>query len=298
MIAAGWSAHIGPASAKDSAVSYDAFNLGTRRALLKPPTQAALSSYLAEESNSTHSLEIPFYHFNLALVDNATAEYSFLMDFFSPHSFHHVSRQFSQIFEPTFDLGQKLTKQLIDGKFDCLGVLLCVRLNQSFAFELQRRKVPAVDSYINGTNMLLWPRFQIIMDSHCDSIRKATGALSGRATAALSLMGADPSKQSAAPHPLAQRFGQLVQGILALGGESGDDEPVSSSLRRLRTEFEAFVTKFGRGISDAGKRRRFQFNNYSLVLTIISVSLLSIRVRGSLTCRRRPTGSWQRSRRL
>lgn len=257
-------------SARESAASYDAFNLGTRTALLRPPSPAALTSYLAEESSSTHCLEVPFYHFNLALIDNATTEYSFLMEFFSPHSFHIVSRKFAQIFEPTFQLGRRLSRQLIEGNFDCLGVLLCVRLNQSFAFELQRRKVPSLDSYVNGTNMLLWPRFQIIIDAHCESIRKATGALSGRATTALSLMGGDSSKQSTAPHPLTQKLGQLMQGILALSGEAGDDEPVSSSLRRLRTDFDAFLTKFSKSISDARKRQRCLFNNYSLVVTIIS----------------------------
>ncbi len=232
-----------------------------------------MTSYVAEEDKSTHYLEVPFRNFNLALVDNASSEYAFLTEFFSPFSFHQVSRKFVEIFEPTFALGQSLTRQLIDNTADCLGVLLCVRLNQHFAFELQRRKIPTVDSYVNGTNMLLWPRFQMIMDMHCQSIRRATASLSGRSGgSALSLMGGDSSKQSAAPHFLTQKFGQFLQGILALSSEAGDDEPVSSSLGRLVSDFEAFLAKLGKSFGDAKKRERFLFNNYSLVLTIISVS--------------------------
>ncbi len=43
----------------------------------------ALSSYHAEEDQSTHYLEVVFRNFNLALVDNATSEYIFLAGFFS-----------------------------------------------------------------------------------------------------------------------------------------------------------------------------------------------------------------------
>ncbi|KAK5188035.1 Vacuolar protein sorting-associated protein 52, partial [Cryomyces antarcticus] len=211
--------------------------------LLRTTSNAALSSYLAEEDKSSHHLEVPFRAFNLALVDNASAEYSFITEFFSKQSFHAVNRKFAEIFEPTFALGQALTKQLVDTTVDALGVLICVRLNQHFAFELQRRKVPAVEGYINGTNMLLWPRFQMIMDMHCESMRRAASSLSGRsAVSALSLT-SSPNAQSTAPHQLTQKFANFLQGILALSSEAGDDEPVSNSLGRLRGDFEAFLTK-------------------------------------------------------
>jgi len=249
---------------------HDALTIGRRTDLLKGTNQSAITSYLAEEDKTAHYLETPFRNFNLALIDNVSAEYSFLAEFFSANSFQQLSRKFSEIFEPTFALGRSITVGLIENTSDCLGVLLCIRLNQHFAFELQRRKIPAADGYINGTNMLLWPRFQVIMDAHCESVKRITATISSRGTSsALSLSGGDASKQSTAPHHLTQRFAQFVQGILALSSEAGDDEPVSSSLGRLRTEFEAFLTKLSKGITDAKKRERFLFNNYSLVLTIL-----------------------------
>ena len=248
--------------------SHDAINIGRRIDVLKGSNHSAITSYLAEEDQTTHYLETPFRNFNIALIDNASAEYSFLTEFFSPNSFHQVSERFASIFEPTLSLGRILTKELIENTYDCLGVLLCVRLNQHSAFELQRRKIPAAEGYINGTNMLLWPRFQVAMDAHCESLRRAASSISTRsAVSALSIT--DSSKQSTAPHQLTQRFGQFARGILALSSEAGDDEPVSSSLGRLRTEFEAFLTKLGKGIADKSKRERFLANNYSLVLTII-----------------------------
>jgi hypothetical protein len=250
---------------KNTGPPHDAFNMGRRIDLLKTSNQTALSSFLAEEDKSTHYLEFPFRNFNLALVDNASAEYSFLTSFFSPAlSLAAISRHFNYIFEPTFALGQTLTKLLTHETYDCLGLLLCVRLNQHSAFELQRRKIPAVDSYINATSMLLWPRFQMIMDQHCESVRTVTNSISTR-----KLSASDQAKQSAAPHFMTQRFGQFIQGILALSAEAGDDEPVSTSLIRIRSEMEAFLTKTSKTIGDSRKRERFLYNNYSLILTII-----------------------------
>ncbi|KAK2011212.1 Vps52/Sac2 family protein [Colletotrichum eremochloae] len=250
---------------KPAGPPHDAFNLGRRIDLLRTSNATALSSYLAEEDPTTHYLEVPFRNFNLALIDNATAEYTFLAAYFSPPlSLQAVSRQFNYIFDPTFTLGKTLTKTLTAESYDALGLLLCIRLNQHLAFELQRRKVPAVDGYINTTTMLLWPRLQVVMDHHCESVRQLTNSLPTKPRAA------DQNKLSAAPHLVTQRFGQILHGVLALSTEAGDDEPVVTSLHRLRSEVEAFLTRFSQSFSDKRKRERFLYNNYSLVSTIIS----------------------------
>lgn len=257
--------------AKATSVQHDTFNIGRRGDALKSSNTTAITSYLAEENRGTHYLETPFHNFNQALMDNVCAEYAIVTELFSSSSFQQVSRKVIEIFEPTFALGHALTKQLIENTVDCLGVLLCVRLNQHFAFELQRRKVPVVDSYINFTNILLWPRFQQVMDIHCESLKRVSAPGTRGAVAAFSLVGGnDASKASLAPHSVTQKFGQFVQSILALSAEAGDDEPVSNSLTRLRSEYESLMTKLAKSVGDASKRARFLSNNYSLVLTIIS----------------------------
>ena len=128
--------------------------------------------------------------------------------------------------------------------------------------------------------MLLWPRFQLAMDVHVESVRRSTASLSGGSRATLSLTNSTAdSKGSTAPHVLTQRFGQFVQGILVLGSNENiasvagevapsDIEPVGRSLERLRGEFESFLTKASKGLAQ-GRRGRFLGNNYSLVLTIV-----------------------------
>ncbi|KAL2267510.1 hypothetical protein VTJ83DRAFT_4787 [Remersonia thermophila] len=256
-------------SSRAGGAPHDAFNLGRRVDVLRAAHQPAISSYLAEEDTSTHYLEVPFRNFNIALIDNATAEYSFLAAFFTPSlSFATIARHFNYIFDPTFALGHALTKQLVADTYDSLGVLLCVRLNQRLAFELQRRRVPAADGYINGTAMALWPRLQSIMDAHTESVKALAAALPTKAPSAATARAA-----SAAPHVVTQRFGQLLHGVLVLSADAGgDDEPVAASLRRLRNEVEGFLAKAAQASfgPDKRKRDRFLYNNYSLILTIIS----------------------------
>ncbi|KAF2762370.1 Vps52-domain-containing protein [Pseudovirgaria hyperparasitica] len=252
-------------SSRTPGTSHDSFALGRRMEVLRHASHGALTAYLAEEDKSSHHIEVPFRTFNLALIDNASFEYTFLTSYFSPsHSHHTLSRTFVSVFEPTFALAQALTKKLIENTTDAFGILLCVRLNQHFAFELQRRKIPAVEGYINATNMLLWPRFQQIMDLQCESLRRMN------VTGASSSLLSPTSAPSTAPHPLTQKFASFLQGIAALSSEAGDDEPVTNSLTRLRSEFEAYLTKLSKAINEQRKRERFLYNNYSLVGTILA----------------------------
>lgn len=251
------------------APTYDPFNIGRRIEILRNRTAPILAAYQADDDKTTHYLEYHFRHFNAALVENSSSEYTFMSEFFSHKKQDQLAVMFNHVFEQTFTLGKTFTKYLIDNTFDSLGILLCVRLNQYSLYEMQKRRIPAAEGYLNATNMLLWPRFQIVMDAHCESLRR-----SNTNTRMLATVSGPAAKQSSAPHFLTQRFASLLHGILSLSAEAGDDEPVQNSLGRLRSDFEAFLTKLSSGISDARKRERFLFNNYSLVLTIISVSTL------------------------
>ncbi|KAF2401651.1 Sac2 family protein [Trichodelitschia bisporula] len=260
----------------------DPFSLGRRLEVLKNPSPSALSAYLAGENKGTHFLELPFRAFNLALIDNASYEYTFLSNFFAAtHSFHAITRTFDAIFAPTVALGQAYTKSLVENTTDALGILLAVRINQALAFDLQRRKVPAVENYTNATNMLLWPRFQQVLDQHVDSLKRAAAAVPSRSApaatasallAAATGQGASVSGQSTAPHPLTQRLASFLAGLLELSAEAGDEEPVARSVGRLRAEFDLLLGRLSRNIGGVGaeqRKKRFLFNNYSLVGTIL-----------------------------
>lgn len=266
-----------PSLKSSPGAAYDPFNIGRRIEILRNRTAPILAAHQAEDDKTVHYPEYHFRHFNAALMENGAAEYTFISEFFSHKKHEHISAMFHHMFEQTFGLGKAFTRSLVDNTFDSLGVLLCVRLNQYSLFEMQKRRIPAAEGYLNATNMLLWPRFQVVMDAHCESLRRI-GANS-RMLAAV----AGP-KQGVAPHALTQRFASLLHGILSLSAEAGDDEPVQNSVGRLRADFGAFLARLSAQMGDRGKRERFLFNNYSLVATIIGVRCACVLVLGIWRC--------------
>lgn len=244
-------------------------------------------------------METGFRSFNLALMDNVCAEYLFIVDFFTFKSSEQQAQLFHEIFKPTFQLGEEYVRRLLDiSHMDAFGILLCIRIIQLLEFELQRRKVPVMEGYCHNLNMILWPRFQHIMNAHSDNLRKLSGksptesgssALGRSATSAfsgLSSMLSSSHVSSVLPHPVTQKFATFLSGILELCPEDMESEPVTVSVVRLRTEFEAFLTKFSSKITsststgnmhaDAQKnarlREQFLYNNYVVVYTVISDS--------------------------
>lgn len=110
------------------------------------------------------------------------------------------------------------------------------------------------------------------MDQHAESLRRfgvPTGSRRG--------------EESLSPHGITQRFGELLQGLLLLSKEERDDEPLVNrfcshvtnvniySLGRVRSDFEAFLTKWSASVGDSRKRERFLYNNYGLVKTVLMV---------------------------
>ncbi|KAL9081702.1 MAG: hypothetical protein Q9159_007121 [Coniocarpon cinnabarinum] len=267
----------------------DLFNLARRIDILRHPMSTALPASTAEETKTATHLEVPFLHYSLALLDNASSEYLFLSSFLpttpsSPFTAQKISRALTAIFNPAFDVGTTLTKSLTSESYDALALLLCIRLTQHFAFTTQRRRIPTLDAYINATTLLLWPRFQQILDTHIDSLKRTTASLPSRAStsgggaasaAFATLAGtAQPSSASTAPHAITQRFANLLRGILALSADARDDEPVGSSIARLRECWEAWVAKmaqgFGAGEKGRRERERFLQSNYGLVTAVLA----------------------------
>ena len=276
------------ASSSSQLPTPDPFNLARRIDILRRPSSTALPASTAEDTKTPVYLEVPFLHYNLALLDNATAEYTFLSSFLpltqtGTFTLQKLSRALTSIFQPSFDIGSALTKTLTSDSYDALALLLCIRLTQHSAFTTQRRRIPTLDTHINATSIQLWPRFQQILDAHVDSLKRLTSSLPSRnaqsnsaASAAFTSLtgGSSTSSASTAPHAITQRFANLLRGILALSAEARDDEPVGSSVARLREGFEAWISKmaagFGAGEKGRRERERFLQSNYGLVTAVLA----------------------------
>ncbi|KAK9238815.1 Sac2 family-domain-containing protein [Lipomyces kononenkoae] len=278
----------------------DPLILGRRINIVFSTDSSVMMESMAEQNTDVQWMEIGFRSLNLALMDNVCAEYLFIVDFFTFKSPDQQSQLFQDIFQPTFLLGEHYIQKLLEvTAYDAFGVLLCIRIIQLLAFELQRRKVPVMEAYCNRLKMILWPRFQLIMDAHADNLRKLSGrsaassdesrriagaaSVTSSAISGLSSILSSSPISSVLPHPVTQKFANFLNGILELSPEEIEWEPVSISVVRLRNEFEAVLTKISSKITAGGGgtpeqqrqqnstlRERFLYNNYVLVYTIIS----------------------------
>ncbi|KAF9334237.1 Vacuolar protein sorting-associated protein 52 [Podila minutissima] len=148
------------------------FAVSTRLDTLKNHDAGLILIHVANETNLKYPYETLFRSFNLALIDNASSEYLFLIEYFAKRSqpdIEGIQAVFTHIFEPTLKLGLEYA----DSSYDAIGILLCLRINHQLAKELERRKIPTLDKYRDAIHMVLWPRFQVVVDMHIDSVRKA-----------------------------------------------------------------------------------------------------------------------------
>ncbi|KAJ1887737.1 Vacuolar protein sorting-associated protein 52 [Kickxella alabastrina] len=239
------------------------FNLGSRAAILDSSDSRALVLSIAGESADRYPFETLFRSYNLALADNATTEYEFIMQFFvSPKARQKITGSdmarmvFNHIFEPSVRAGELFAKAYLETTYDALGVLLCVRIISQLAGDLQRRRVPVLDSYVNAMNMLLWPRFQAILDSHIESARRLAASHRSK------------PKVDTQPPAIVRRYAELAASLLRLN-IGYNTHVVALSLARLRTEVQAYLTRVAESSADKHAALVYLINSYDLLLTVL-----------------------------
>ncbi|KAG0043050.1 Vacuolar protein sorting-associated protein 52 [Gryganskiella cystojenkinii] len=231
------------------------FAIGSRLDTLKNQDAGLILIHVANEKNLKYPYEALFRSFNLALIDNASSEYLFLIEYFSKRSqpdLESIQAVFTQIFEPTLKLGMANVKEYADTSFDAIGILLCLRINHQLAKELERRKIPGLDKYRDAIHMALWPRFQVVVDMHIDSVRKAKTKI---------------KPKNVHPHWIARRYGEFASSLLLLNDEQTDVMP---RLALLRLETSSLFDIMSKTFPDTKSRLIFLINTFDLVLTLLA----------------------------
>ncbi|PVZ98800.1 hypothetical protein BB558_005191, partial [Smittium angustum] len=250
------------------------FSLGSRGNVVFSLNNKAIPLFGLNEEVRMLQMEQIFYNLNLAIVDNATAEFEFIMDFFVSPRIYLMQRSittrpetemasmiFSHIFEPVIDIGTSLTKSYQETSFDTVGILLCIRSIPNFLSVLQKRQVPTLDSYFNSLNLILWPKFQQLMDLHINRINKISlKKLSGR-------------KFDTFPHLATRQYSELTSTIIRMNMDF-DASVLSTGLVRIRAHIDNFLKKQSLQAPDNQAALVFLINNYDLILMIYKENLV------------------------
>jgi len=232
------------------------YSLGKRDQIIHAQDPTVMPAQIAEYNQLKYHMETGFRSFNLAMIDNGSVEYLFLMEFFQLDA--EVNGVFEQIFTDTYQLGISYTKELISNTLDIFGVLILIRLSQGLIFELQRRRIPVIEDYLNLQLITLWPKFQSLIDLNCENMKRSSSKSSA-------ISGMKPTTA----HPLTFQFANLLSGFLKLTGieQQTTQEPLYNSIQRLRNDYESVLTKMSKNLK---QNELFLYNNYSFVLGILT----------------------------
>lgn len=230
--------------------------------------QTAMLAQIAETNKTRYWMEEGFKNFNQALLDNVSTEYLFLNEFFGVQTLEESIKFTKLIFTPVYKMGYSYTEFLSQESSDIFGILIMVRLCQGFEYEVQHRRISILDDYLNYQLILLWPKFQKLIDDNCTSMKKAASS---------SLTIKTISKNVMVPLSLTQNFGMIITNLIRLSSnlmfEIETWEPLTNSVIRLIDQFESCMKIMAGTLKDNKKYKAFLYNNFYLIYTMISNEL-------------------------
>ncbi|CAR22210.1 Vps52p [Lachancea thermotolerans CBS 6340] len=267
------SSMIGSSNPSDAAIN-DYFQIEKRLSVLTQEDNTVMVSQIAENNNAPNFLEVGFKNLNLAILDNCSVEFTFLNDFFQvSNNVEDLRGILEQIFQPTFEDAMAYTKRLVTPTFDMFGVLISIWISHHLQFESQRRKVPVVDEYLDGQLILLWPKFQQLVDFQCESLRNFPISVHAKTHSARK----EEPDPSTTIQDLTVQFANFLNSILMLSMTQKEhiderSEPLYNSVIRIRNDFETVMTKCSKKTNHP---ERFLATNYTYLLNALQQNYVS-----------------------
>jgi len=177
----------------------DSFSLGERDKILEEIEAEPILVHVAAAEGKKYPYESLLRSIVKHLSDAATNEFLFIIDFFKSNT----RDTFNRIFGRTLSLVLENLENHLLNYYDCVGLLLMIKITHCQRLVMQRRRVPVLDSFFDRITMLLWPRFKHVFDANLKSIRLANPKRLG----AMDLT----------PHYISKRYAELVVSILIVG---------------------------------------------------------------------------------
>jgi hypothetical protein len=226
------------------------------------PQAAPVIVHVAKSANAKLHFEAVFRSVQKHLMDSASSEFLFLLEFFEARL---CGELFNQIFARTLSLCLEAWENFLYGCNDCVALLLMIRTSQAHRVVMERRRVPALDGYFDHVNMLLWPQFKKVFDAQLRSLAQAQPAKLGAARLDLR------------PHYVAQRYAEFASTVYALSTSlSASDEMLPLQLAKLRESLAALLDQLvqaallskvhHRALDSPKGRLVFRINNVDWVL--------------------------------
>jgi len=235
----------------------DSFSLGDREKIMESIESEPILLHVATAESLKYPYEAILRSIIKHLVDAATNEFLFVIDFFKTNP----RDTFNRIFGRTLSLLLENLENYLLNCYDAVGLLLMIKVTHSLRLVMQRRRVPVLDSFFDRLSMLLWPRFKYVLDANMRSVRAANPRKLGPV--------------DLTPHYVSKRYAELVASIFTLQGGNeamgiggGGESMLQHDLQQLRTEMVDLLERLASLLPSTKDQRVFFINNYDLLLNV------------------------------
>lgn len=256
----------------------DTFSMGDREKILDAASAPPLLLHVAQQENHKLPYEAIFRNVQQHLMNSATSEYLFLLDFFkASYGDNQLLRSrdlFLRVFAKTLSSCLENLENYLFTCYDAVGLLLMVRLTYAQRLVMEKRRIPVLDSYFDRVTLLLWPRFKAVFDLNLMSVK----------TAKVKKLGAIDLH----PHYVIRRYAEFAASVLSLSmytqrganvddataissaqmHENGAGDMVLNNLVVLRDEILGLLARLAEQHKNSKDRCVFLVNNYDLVLSL------------------------------
>jgi hypothetical protein len=240
-------------------------SLADREELLGDPDSAPIIVHVATAQHTSVPFESIFRSIQKHLLDSATSEYLFTLEFFGSAKVSH--QVFNGIFLRTLSLCLEHLENHLHRTTDLVGLLLLIRTTHAHRLLMERRKVPCLDGYLDRVNMSLWPYFKRLFGVNLDAMRSVSVRALGNVTSS--------------SHYISPQYAVFSSTMFALTSSLAmSDEGIAISLAQLRDAFESLLGRLADAAhstahthvsgGDAKARATFLINNYDAVLQAYS----------------------------
>ena len=130
-------------------------------------TSRPILAHVALSEKKKYPYEVIFKSIMTHLMDAVANEYIFVRQFFQEHG----PNTLPAILHRTLNLLLEQLENYLFNCYDCLGLLLMIKLTHSNKRIMRERKIDSLDHFFDSLTNLLWPRLKTVMDKQLRSVR-------------------------------------------------------------------------------------------------------------------------------
>ena len=284
------------------------FQILKRLTILTQEDNTVMVSQIAEHNNNENFVEIGFKNLNLGILDNFTVEFNFMRKFFQiSNNVAEIHGLVEQIFQPTFEKALQYTESVLINQYvyDIFGVLISIRVANQLIIESRKRAVETIENYMEDQLILLWPKFQQLIDYQAESLNsmditqimlKKETIYSSPIDLTISFSYFLKSLLILTTSAVPENINSSSESLSAIEtdeppvadtnvGQTGDDtsEPLYNSIIRIRNVFEMTMTKISKTLDSSEKFLSVNYMHLYNMLEQQNLSLLEINESSAIT---------------